>query len=641
MKFFLPNCLIISFLIFINSTIVYSQTPQTGMASDTSQFPIEQNSILFGVNKNVNVYYFNMNADLEIPTGFGKFRILENYTGSKRGIISSFRDDQNFTLDYSYPLNDFLSITSTQNWILVADQQTTTFRNPNRVNGSAGFRYDFLETGFIKLQGGFERNKLPRVVYLGSYYDLEGELKNIDVEGYDIDIDAAGELINMNPHEKSPSLAGKNHDFVINANAYNAFDFNSSIDLDFFYKTQNRDLMRRLNIQEQEQLSIESRLENRVGFDLNTNFLLWIFPVNLNFNVLNAMTDKSYNEYFNSIAETGILRKKNEFDMYFSGQTGLNLSKFKQTIGLSFLMDTENNTIQNVRDIPENDETILRDRQNRLDENIGTTAFFGNTLWRVSNTDSLQADFYLSMYREDTPSEQNNNDKDRLNLSTRLAYAKRLSSLLSFNIGLETRQTHLVYLKAERSGQNYWTRFLGLNPRIYFKTDNLLMNPSMHVYARYMIYDYESASPTVRSLSTREVEYSDSIRISLNHKYSIQSRLLFRYYENGSLFWDSFSELPETGNFEQFTKIMFLLEKPVYTAGLGIRYYRFVQERLNTSPGSPAGSATDHLSYGPETYLSINLKNTTLYFSGWYEFQHINDNIQGIPNFSMSTAIKL
>ncbi|HYM21096.1 MAG TPA: hypothetical protein VEW28_08855 [Candidatus Kapabacteria bacterium] len=168
--------------------------------------------------------------------------------------------------------------------------------------------------------------------------------------------------------------------------------------------------------------------------------------------------------------------------------------------------------------------------------------------------DVLQASFSSRLYRYDTPSEDNHDDRDELYLNGTLGYSHIFSDRLSGSAAVRLSKSHLVYLKSDRSAQNFVSKTISLVLSSAYSGEHIQNSISSEVFSNYAVYDFilPSAGPTGNpDYLIRGINASDSLLISIgrwpflgNAIGMFESDLTFRLYERGAYNSGSFSERP-------------------------------------------------------------------------------------------------
>ncbi len=270
-------------------------------------------------------------------------------------------------------------------------------------------------------------------------------------------------------------------------------------------------------------------------------------------------------------------------------------------------------------------------------------------------------DINYSKLEYDTPSKSNNDDRDELYIAGCLEYHHRFSDLLLLTSKLNLTQNHLVFLMSERSGQNNWNKILSLQFGVIFDNELIRYSPHFEVLANYTIYDFDRSDllkNNIKSYSFRQFSYKDSVLIRLSDKYIILSKSTLRYYEQSRLYWNSFSELPQQGNFE-VSLMPVLINNVQFGASSDSNLYDNLNNNLirNKNIKFSLGVRLFYLSYGqissenkfmspqkihtisPDISVDLFYNKLTLSCYGWLEYKYINNKYTGVqPNLFLQTS---
>ncbi|HET9137557.1 MAG TPA: hypothetical protein VFO76_13060 [Candidatus Kapabacteria bacterium] len=199
--------------------------------------------------------------------------------------------------------------------------------------------------------------------------------------------------------------------------------------------------------------------------------------------------------------------------------------------------------------------------KDRLSSIFTATSFDGqqsmlsvNALLPVFTKDVLQTAFSSRLYRYDTPSSENHDDRDELYLNFSLLYHHDFSPRLSSTAQVRLSQNHLVYLAGDRSAQNFTGKTISLLLTSTYTgplTHNTL---SAEVFSNYSVYDFDL--PQFEQLGGRDylirgLNATDSAMIYLgrspigsNTLTAFETNLNLRLYERGAYNAQAFSERP-------------------------------------------------------------------------------------------------
>lgn len=242
--------------------------------------------------------------------------------------------------------------------------------------------------------------------------------------------------------------------------------------------------------------------------------------------------------------------------------------------------------------------------------------------WRISNRDNLSMSFFQSKLKYDTPSLDNDDDRDELLSILRLRYSRFINSLFESFITAEGTLSHVVYLFSSRSSNNNINRIFSLSAGGNYRGKNVTSLNSFTVSANYTVYDFEDLNPNYRSFSYRQFTAIDSSSIKLDKNLLLIFYGYAKLSEQGDLKWASFSTKPVRFNEEALAepKASTTFAEFIFAAGLRIfslRTFKYDNEEKIID--------SRYLSIGPICELTkIIGTDFFIKLNGWYEFITIN-----------------
>ena len=307
-------------------------------------------------------------------------------------------------------------------------------------------------------------------------------------------------------------------------------------------------------------------------------------------------------------------------------------SVIASTLAYSYLERDEKHRI-------DEDNSALADRfstntysEERKNNHARRSNLVAVTTLSLSPSDTLGISGSATILHYDTPSGENDDDRDELwyivNVSSRHLINKHLALHLSANLAL----THLVYLFSARSADNNWNRILQLAPTIvYTPARCFTTRNTFEVLANYTVYDFEQQSSLTRSYAFRQLAFIDSTSLRLSKRFGISWYNHIRLYERGEFRWNTFSEKP-INYFEDklyHGTFRYTLNEGLHFS-VGIRY--FSQLRFGYE-GRERFRESSLRCIGPTTTIQIAIGATYIYLDGWYEER----NQTGQPKRSNTT----
>lgn len=620
----------------IISTPVFAQMLTSDTSTDTVITGSESNFIRYGMEKVTNTYLFVGNASYLRNYSFGTIRLNQTYRGlGLQDISKAYRDDETFSLTYSLPLLSQLVAISTGNIIYSSDTRTTGYNELSRYNSQVGIRYNYYDNSFFELLGGFERNRQLNISSPGYILNSNFELKNYQLSEYVLNTTLRGQYLKLN-------LDRENSDLDFSSNLFGNYSGTDRMNLSFRYKLLSRDLLALSEINNPI-IPIENRLENRIAPAINLNFHLFNnLTGSLNLSLFDVKVRKEFNQTCGNISQSRIGREFHEFQSNLSGNLVYSSDRIYQSAGFYFDTRNEENRIYKKFEISRDEEVQLREQESIRDNLSSRLRFFTQTNWLPENEDTLTINLTAGIFRYDTPSPKNFDDRDELSIIATTSYSYKINNALSAGLFAEAQMIHTVFLNSSRSAMNNVNRVIRLGPSIKWQNKYLYINPRFEVLANYTTYDFDYLSATVRSFSFRQISYSDSLCVHLDRNVNLQGQLNLRYYERGILYWSDFTESPQNSNLEYFAKILaFTSLGNTISVGLGVRTYSLEQNKIVDNKNNEL--IFNQYSWGPETTISVFFsEQNTISLQGWYEFQYINKvTLNKIPNIFLLTNISL
>lgn len=584
--------------------------------------------INLGSNKLYNTYLFNMSGEYTGTSNFGYFGFVQDYSGSAVTLgDKSIRDDEKLKLFYNLPLFENVLLVAGTNWTYTADSKSVGINKLERINLPIGITHILIPGIYYNISFAPEQYTQIDNTSQGNTIFLKAKIDELELDGYNLNLDLNAERVNLSKFKKT-------EDWLIDAKMFKSYSAIDNIDLALRYKQIERNYI----YSSQSAITIdniyENRSESRFGGDFNTGFVVidkLNALINLQFDNVNVY--RSFNKNIIGNNSSYIERGRNEQKLGLNSELNYLSSSLKQKIGIALSYFGEKNTAKSIFNL--NDDEFRSLRKAETDRDIITTGtrLFSKSQWNISQRDTLGIDYSVSLFQTDTPSDENKDDRDEFWTLFALSFSHRFSPYLSGSIKVEGQLSHLVFLRKERSANNNKNRIIRLNPGIVFDNGRFSFQSNFEVLANYTVYDFEKLIPGLNGYSFRQISWKDSVCYKFNEQYQVESRVSIRYfYDRSSFNWTDFSESPQSGNLEEFIKILLFYNlSNSWKIGLGARYYSYVQEKFNQG-GAVSSITQDHSNWGPELVLaSLPTKGIFVNLNARYEFSNIN-KIQQKPN---------
>lgn len=603
---------------------------------------VPEPGLSFGVDKIANTFVFTGNAMVEQPLLTGTLQFSNRYRGSAfRTTTMAIRDDETATLFADNPLvsdvfgNRLLGIFRSS-WILSRDNRSIGLSSLQRINGVVGLRYEMPYLLTSEVFAGIEQTTQLGVAAGGPIVGASATMDGLSVEELQISSNVLADW------HRIDSLR-TNADVSVNITAAHEQDNGSHLRLGLGGLGLQREYLTTL-MGTSTPDAVEGRVEKR--FDGTMDVQYRITPQLLvgtnGFVNVNGIS-RQYAAAMANIPITAVQRQLEEFVLNIEGMAAISLPKADMLFMATLYRRTEENTVNDRFPINPSDLSELANQEFQRDNRASRVRLYAKGAWRVSDADTLSAEYTWWLLQYDTPSSANNDDRDELSAIATVRYARHVSERLSVGISVGAQYLHTVYLKALRSGFNNQNNVIRMSPFVRIVTNGFSMHPQLEVLANYTVYDFESGTAQARSYSYRQLSYRDSVRVHLSGNLRVEVPALVRYFERSTLLWQDFAEIRQAGNLEYLVNTrIFAQPSFIWDVGVGIRWYAFEQRSLVVTPGLPSVLGKIN-SWAPEVVVRYYPGNgSTLDVGGWYEFQTLLGNAtRELPNLLLTARIAL
>lgn len=597
-------------------------------------YPLNAQDYLFLSSEqflNTNIY--NLNAEINQNVFKGLFSLSQRYKGVSEQNLT-FRDEDNISLSYLKPISKSLALNFKNNFYYADDSKSIGINKIHNLLSNFGAQ---IKKDNFSIESGIGYKDIYQIGKKsngGGIY-LIGDLKDYSLE----DIYLGG---NLNAEKYWLSDKRDLSDINLSFKSYSDVNSDDNFAIGVNYKRQYKDFYSPIS---SSQIFLETRFENRYSLSSVLNYKISDkIKLSADATIENISLERAFSSADSLIILTKTLRNLSAQQTQISVKANFNFKTIAANIGISADAKNEYNTAKSKFYINDNDLKSFNNQEAQRDIKNALNRAFANTSIAISNKDTLGLSLSAQVLKYDTPSALNDDDRDEAGYLGNLFFKRRFSENLTAKLSLDFTARHLIYLKATRSSQNKWDRFIRLSEKIEINLDNFYYSPEFEVFANYSSFDYEKVLPNLQSFSFRQVAYRDTIKYQLNSQYSLEISNNLRYFQRASFYWNNFSENPESYNFETFNKILlsknFLLN--CYYS-IGTRFYLFYKKSAHSAIASIINYDENRYSISPEAKLEYAFDNSSLIgIYSWYEFQFLNKNKRReIPNFLIQLNYRL
>lgn len=618
--------------------------------AQTIPFTLQNDSLLarrslsFGFDKIGNTILFHADAHGVFTLPYGSLFLKQKYSGRAiRTTSLSVRDDEDFAFLWSVPVGSDVDIHAAGSVLSSSDPKAASTSDVQDIAIFGGIRVRPSTNTDVNLGAGGVHSSQLGTTERGWRLIGSGSLRDTELDNYLISADARGEY----------SLLGNTREIAHSSvSAHLARTFATGEDLAFTarYTSLHRDQYLPVTV-----LGSDSTLVNRLSDSIETRGEQQIqltgiasIPffstgvIDLMASVEHLSADRYYHQLVSAIRESGVTRTHSELRFSLASSARFFSLGGDHEIALRLESREENNTVARRFAIGDTALRAQRLRETLRDNSSARSLLSARSRWQIAENDTLQYAVSTSLLRYDTPSNDNNDDRDELTAASAISYGHRFSPLLSASLTTELQLTHTVFLKAARSAQNNWNRIIKMTPAIAIRGAKFSATPSFEVVANYTTFDFEDIIGSQQSISSRQIGYTDSIVYTLSERHRIESRITVRYEERGEFRWSTFSEIPTYRKTEQFyTLLFFVAPSPAVSIGTGARYYQLSQQPIGRT--LPINGELQRQAVGPETTIAAQLSSGSIVrLHGWYEIQFVNGTeARRLPNVLLDVSVPL
>ena len=597
--------------------------PQSQFDSLFYSYPVQPVNRLFtNFDKQLNTYYLNAGFDYFGSIPRFQFNVNQNFRSTlvKTG-TNSIRDEQHLLMSGKYSLINQLKPGLDVKSNILSDDRSFGI-NQTAVNQASAFsELQIADNLVIKPYGGYSNNKQVGEEDNGPLYGIEGTAKSLYLQDLYLSSKLKFENEDISPRKNTIRLFNLSVNNLFNPYVENLVGSGYNQSRKDFYFVADSITSSQFNVTN----NIESRTESIYFIldKLNYNRFLDIFSLEI-FGRLNWRDIDRDTRYRSTDVQSGSIFDTDieELSIALESSVYYKIESIDAAIRLNYLERDEKHVTKRFAGIDESFYEQRSEAESRKNNNSGRIilSLFGNVY--LSRFDRLGLSFYHSKLKYDTPNTENDDDRDEILSIIRLRYTRFISPFFEAFVNAEATSSHIVYLFASRSANNYRNRVLRLATGGHYRGAVISSKNNFEVSANYTVYDFEDLTSSLRSISFRQFTATDSTQWKLTNKFSFLLNAYVTLTDQGDLNWDEFAERPTRYLREILLDPKFGLTFDAVFLAIGIRYFSletFNYQGLTRIPD------TDFSSIGPLTEIIIGSASLHLRLLGWYEFISAND----------------
>jgi len=567
-------------------------------------------------NLDNQVQSLNLVSKLNISHSFKKINFYaKNYYSSAvtRLKPNLYRDFDNVKTGVGYNLNDNLNLSMNYLGFFYSDEKTISFKgsSSNFLFLSGYYENTFNSAAFwSRLNSGYKFESQIGEFDRGPALNAEMDIQNLNLSDYLIDaylkLGYEYLLPRRNNFIISSFHVGKSYSGNL---VQNELDGNiSRIKKDSYLPAD--DLTRQQfgvsnNIEKRTETIL--RVFNRLDYFISQPLA---FTLNLNPYYRDVIKENAYIPLSSTSPPSFYDTEIQELNIAGEAVLNLDLNKLSFQGKISYLERDVKYYLLNPRRLSPNfvkEKEKLESSKNNHSSKVTLT---GNIFFSPSLRNRFEIAGSTSLFKYDTPSSENTDDRDELNI---IAYVShRYNNLVNLLLitSVDLNLYHTVYIFAQKSANNNWNRILRFTSKSFFTPfKNFRTINTISVLANYTVYDFEDILSSVKSFSFRQFNAKDSTILNFSPEVGIRIYGELKLYERGELNWKEFSSRPLSYYEDRIInpELFYYLTKSLVIYG-GYKY--FEQRRFNYTNGVRVFDASIR-TYGPVGRLRLEYKKNS------------------------------
>ncbi|MBE0571929.1 MAG: hypothetical protein IH618_10330, partial [Ignavibacteriaceae bacterium] len=536
---------------------------------------------------------------------------------------NTVRDEENFFALGKYKLSNGwkqgIAITSN----IVSDDRQLGINEATIYQVVTLSELNFIRGMTLTPYGGYSDNRQVNEDDRGPIYGFDGKLNYLNSVDFDINSALRLENEDISPRKNTIRYLDLLVTNPFNPDVANFFNARYNESRKDFYISTDSITSQQFDITN----NIESRTESAFLLQdrINYNNFFDLFSLELggrvNFRTIDRNTRykstsiQSPSIFDTQVDELGIVVESGLFYRTEFANAGINLNYYERD---------EKHITKRFEGVAESFYEQRSELESRKNNNSyrTTISFLGNIY--PSRKDQVSLSLFHSKLKYDTPSAQNDDDRDELLTIGRLRYSRYLSPFFQMFTNLEGTLSHLVYIFSGRSANNNINRVLRLSAGGYYSGAQFSSLNNFEVSANYTVYDFQDVASNLRSISFRQFTATDSTNYRITKNFSFVVTAYLKLTSQGELDWDNFTERPMRYLQEIFADPKVGIVSDYSFFALGLRYFSLNTFRYNKTERVPD---SDFLSIGPLFEILIGSKMLYLKMNTWYEFISDNSNV--------------
>jgi hypothetical protein len=584
-------------------------------------------------DKQISTYVLTNNIKLFKSFNAFDFALTENYSSTFiRSSENNVKDEHFFSFKTDYSISPDIKIGFGLNNNILSDNRKIEINNASQSDFTL-FGSLTPETGTsIIPYFGYSNNRQIGENDYGYVYGFESQSGYLSTQDLTVNSILRFKNEDINPRKNFLRYFNVDLKNVFNEKAANSFSVFYTANRKDFYYTADTVTAKTFNVTNNIQSRIETNYYLQDRFLYNGLFDVMRFDLTGNLSWREIDKDTRY-RISNPINSSNYDYKINELKFELQGNSSINLGLFEGNLKVLFSEHDE----KHIAKSNPSENSIFKQAHDDAESEKNNTSLRSSVslsgLFNFSKSDKLIFSLFQNKLSYNTPSDNNNDDRDELYSIIRARYNKTLSPLFSLFVNAEADFNHIVYIFSERSSNNNLNRVIKLSSGSYYTGKNFSSLNTFEVSANYTVYDFEALNANLKSYSFRQYSYTDSSVVKLTDRLSFVLNGSFKLSEQGQFSWSAFSTHPTQYLAETYLEPKLISYLYGASFALGIRYFSLDTYKFNNSVKY---IDSRYKSVGPLAEIIMSrVHNLSLNFKGYYEIITTTNNpSRDIPNLN-------
>ncbi|MCB2379991.1 hypothetical protein LGH70_20520 [Hymenobacter sp. BT635] len=220
----------------------------------------------------------------------------------------------------------------------------------------------------------------------------------------------------------------------------------------------------------------------------------------------------------------------------------VNSKKLQFVLLFNYRERNRNYALENNRNLSPARLSTATEREQIKDISEKTTLWQSELTWLPLPRHSLSVLGSAQLLRVDTPSQENNQDRDEAQHSLRLVWVGRWAGAFRTSLAVGGEYRQFVFIRASLSAENYADRLLHWEPSFTWAPGRFSLKSTYHLWVSYQVRD--RLSEQLKNRASRVLEQQQHLGYQFTPRLLASLDYIRRENRIGLLNWEQFKESP-------------------------------------------------------------------------------------------------